>query len=36
MDVRVTTSAAEPSDMPVFDMMLIAPATLPVVGYDTV
>jgi hypothetical protein len=30
------TSAAQPSRIPVFEMMRIAPANLPVVGYDTV
>ena len=30
------TSAAQPSGIPVFEMMRIAPANLPVVGYDTV
>ena len=30
------TSAAQPSGIPVFEMMRTAPANLPVVGYDTV
>jgi hypothetical protein len=32
----LTSAAEHSSGVPVFDMMRIAPATLPVVGYDTV